>query len=68
MESIVTHFLDAEESNFSLFNYVNGINSEIERLEHSIADIKIQIEKYRGQGMSTDTQVSDASTVSPLSS
>mmetsp|Transcript_32208 Transcript_32208/g.32834 ORF Transcript_32208/g.32834 Transcript_32208/m.32834 type:complete len:537 (+) Transcript_32208:85-1695(+) len=56
VNDIVTRFLEAEEQNFSLFNYVNDINSEIERLEHSIADMRNQIEKYRGQGMSTDTQ------------
>lgn len=56
VEAIATRFLESEEQNFSLFNYVNSINSEVERLEHSIADIKTQIEKYRGQGMSTDTQ------------
>lgn len=56
INEIVTKFLDAEEQNFSLFNYVNDINTEIERLEHSIAEMRNQIEKYRGQGMSTDTQ------------
>eukprot|EP01041_Mallomonas_annulata_P008843 gene8843-18322_t len=56
VNDIVTRFLEAEEQNFSLFNYVNDINSDIERLEHSIADMRNQIEKYRGQGMSTDTQ------------
>jgi len=56
INEIVTRFLEAEEQNFSLFNYVNDINSEIERLEHSIAEMRNQIEKYRGQGMSTDTQ------------
>jgi coiled-coil domain-containing protein 63/114 len=56
IHEIVTRFLEAEEQNFSLFNYVNDINSEIERLEHSIADMRNQIEKCRGQGMSTDTQ------------
>jgi coiled-coil domain-containing protein 63/114 len=56
INEIVTRFLEAEEQNFSLFNYVNDINSEIERLEHSITDMRNQIEKYRGQGMSTDTQ------------
>lgn len=56
INDIVTRFLEAEEQNFSLFNYVNDINSEIERLEHSISDMRNQIEKYRGQGMSTDTQ------------
>ena len=56
VNEIVTRFLEAEEQNFSLFNYVNDINTEIERLEHSISDMRNQIEKYRGQGMSTDTQ------------
>lgn len=56
VNEIVTRFLEAEEQNFSLFNYVNDINSEIERLEHSISEMRNQIEKYRGQGMSTDTQ------------
>ena len=56
INEIVTRFLEAEEQNFSLFNYVNDINTEIERLEHNISDMRNQIEKYRGQGMSTDTQ------------
>jgi chromosome segregation ATPase len=56
VNEIVTRFLESEEQNFSLFNYVNDINTEIERLEHSIAEMRNQIEKYRGQGMSTDTQ------------
>ena len=56
INDIVTRFLEAEEQNFSLFNYVNDINTEIERLEHSISEMRNQIEKYRGQGMSTDTQ------------
>eukprot|EP01035_Chromulina_nebulosa_P021348 gene21348-27658_t len=56
IEEIIARFLEAEEQNFSLFNYVNDINSEIERLEHNISDMRGQIEKYRGQGMSTDTQ------------
>lgn len=53
---IVTKFLESEDINFSLFNYVNDVNSEIERIEHSIAEMRNKIEKYRGQGMSTDTQ------------
>jgi len=56
INEIVTRFLEAEEQNFSLFNYVNDINTEIERLEHSIGDMRSQIERYRGQGMSSDTQ------------
>lgn len=32
------------------------VDSEIERLELSIAETKNNIEKYRGQGVSSDTQ------------
>jgi len=56
VNELVTKFLAAEDQNFSLFNYVNDINSEIERLEHNVTDMRNQIEQYRGQGMSSDTQ------------
>jgi chromosome segregation ATPase len=56
VDEIITRFLEAEEQNFSLFNYVNDINSEIERLEHATAEMRNKIEKYRGQGMSSDSQ------------
>ncbi|CAN0529159.1 unnamed protein product, partial [Ectocarpus sp. 8 AP-2014] len=53
---MVNNFLQAEEKNFSLFNFVNELNSEIERLELMIAETKNSIEKFKGQGVSTDTQ------------
>lgn len=56
INDVVTKFLESEDINFSLFNYVNDINSEIERIEHNITDMRNKIEKYRGLGMSTDTQ------------
>ncbi|GMH99823.1 hypothetical protein TrVE_jg2119 [Triparma verrucosa] len=56
VDEVVSTFLEAEDKNFSLFNYVNELNSEIERLELAISDTKVEIEKYKGQGVSTDTQ------------
>jgi len=56
MHELVEKFLQAEDKNFRLFNFVNSLNSEIERLEVMIADTKAEIEKYKGQGVSTDTQ------------
>ena len=35
---------------------VNDVNSEIERLEHSISSMRNQIEKYKGQDASSNTQ------------
>ena len=45
VEDVVTKFLEAEDKNFSLFNYVNELNSEIERLELMIGETKGEIEK-----------------------
>eukprot|EP01033_Poteriospumella_lacustris_P001629 gene1629-1186_t len=56
IQEIINKFLEAEEQNFSLFNYVNEINMEIERLEHANNNMRSQIEKHRGQGMTDDTQ------------
>ena len=49
-------FIDAEDQNFSLFNYVNELNNEVEKLEEQIAEIKTEIEKYKGQGGQNDRQ------------
>ena len=56
VEEVVSTFLEAEDKNFSLFNYVNNLNSEIEKLEFAISDTKSEIEKFKGQGVSSDTQ------------
>ena len=33
--------MEAEDANFSLFNYVNEVNAEVEKLEDQIGDIKV---------------------------
>ena len=49
-------FIDAEDQNFSLFNYVNELNNEIEKLEEQIVELKKEIDKYKGQGGQNDRQ------------
>ena len=56
IDELVEKFIDAEERNFSLFSHVNELTAEIERLEHSISEIKTDTEKFRGQGVNTDNQ------------
>eukprot|EP00736_Rhodelphis_marinus_P009779 Rmarinus@m.17933 len=56
IDDLVTTFINAEDQNFSLFNYVNELNQEIEKLEEQIAEIKGEIERYKGQGLTTDNQ------------
>lgn len=56
MTELIDLFQSIEEKNFSLFNSINDINSDIEITELNIAETKLEIEKYKGQGVSTDTQ------------
>ncbi len=43
IDAIVERFMEAEDANFSLFNYVNEVNAEVEKLEEQIADIKVSV-------------------------
>lgn len=45
IEEIVTTFIKAEEQNYSLFNYVNTLNTEYDQLEEANEDIKGAIER-----------------------
>ena len=56
IDELVTTFINAEEKNFSLFNYVNARNSEIERLEEKIAEQKAECDSYKSQGGTQETQ------------
>merc|ERR1712070_1104589 len=56
LEKAVDKFLSTEDKNFSIFGFINEQNSEIERLELMVQGFKMQIEKYKGQEVSTDTQ------------
>jgi len=56
IDQLVQTFINAEDHNFSLFNHVNDLSNEIEKLEESIAETKAEIEKYKGQGSTKDTQ------------
>lgn len=41
IDKLVERFMEAEDANFSLFNYVNEVNAEVEKLEDQIGDIKV---------------------------
>lgn len=56
VEELVDAFQDIEQKNFSLFNSINELNSDIEATELAIAETKLETEKFKGQGVSTDTQ------------
>ncbi len=50
IESLVKEFSSAEDSNFSLFTYVNELNSEIEKLEEQNSELEEELNKYKSDG------------------
>uniref|UniRef100_A0A7S1CAG2 ODAD1 central coiled coil region domain-containing protein n=1 Tax=Bicosoecida sp. CB-2014 TaxID=1486930 RepID=A0A7S1CAG2_9STRA len=56
IDALVDRFIEAEDKNYSLFNYVNNLAGEIEKLEAGVAEVHSEIEKYKGQGAQSDNQ------------
>ena len=46
-EEIVTTFIKAEEQNYSLYNYVNMLNSDIDMIEEQNTNIQLEIERHQ---------------------
>lgn len=51
-EEIVTTFIKSEEQTYSLYNYVNALNSDIDTIEEANNNIKAEIEKLNIMNMS----------------
>jgi len=47
IDEIVTTFIKAEEQNYSLFNYVNMLNSDIDMIEEQNKQIGEQIKHHQ---------------------
>jgi len=56
IDALVQSFVDAEEKNYNLWNYVNELRSESEKLEEQVVDLRNEIEKYKGQGANSENQ------------
>ena len=56
LDELVDKFIEAEERNYKLFNFVNQLNVETERMESQVSDVAAEIEKFKGQGISGDNQ------------
>ncbi len=54
IDDIVTTFIQKEDMNYSLYNYLNELNQEVERLQEDIGEINAEIDRYRGQGQNMD--------------
>jgi hypothetical protein len=47
----VTTFIKAEEQNYSLYNYVNTLNSEIDLIEEQNRNIEAEIKRHEQLSM-----------------
>lgn len=56
IDYLVNHFIEVEDRNFALFNYVNEQNNEKEMLEEQIMQVKDDIERFKAQGVELETQ------------
>ena len=64
IDDLVTSFIAAEDQNFSLFNFVNELNQETEKLEDSASELRGEIDKFEGADSVADANAdSDTNSV-----
>ncbi|KAL9656853.1 hypothetical protein ABK040_004387 [Willaertia magna] len=56
IDVLIEEFSQSEDQNFSLFTYVNELNSEVEKLEEQIAELEEEIKKFKGEGINSESQ------------
>ncbi|UJR31064.1 hypothetical protein I4U23_018574 [Adineta vaga] len=54
LQKLVDKFIEVEDKNFALFNYVNELNNQIETLQEEIADIRNEIRHFESQGVALE--------------
>lgn len=54
-EELVSRFLDAETQCFSRFNHLNELNLDIGKTETALAEVKEEIERYKGSHRGAET-------------
>ena len=56
IDQLVKLFIENEDQNFKMFNYLNELNVEIEKGEEAISELKQESEKFRGQDKGAASQ------------
>lgn len=54
IDALVEEFVKAEQHNYSLFNYVKDLTTEMDELEDEIKRIREEIDTYKGQGVNNE--------------
>ena len=49
IEELVRQFIENEDANFKMFNYLNELNMEIEKGEEGLGELRQESDRYRGQ-------------------
>jgi len=55
IDELVSSFIAAEDENYTLFNYVNELSQEQEKLQEQVTEISEEAERLKGQGSQGDT-------------
>jgi len=53
---LVSRFIETEDKNFALFNYVNELNNELEVVQEQIDSVKSDINKFKEEGVQYQTE------------
>ena len=53
---LVSRFIETEDKNFALFNYVNELNNELEVVQEQIDSVKADINKFKEEGVQYQTE------------
>lgn len=56
IDLLVAKFIEVEDKNFALFNYVNELNNEIELLQEQINENQAEMEKFKGEEVEMASQ------------
>jgi predicted RNase H-like nuclease (RuvC/YqgF family) len=56
LDELVQRFKDVEEQNFSLFNYVNQVNNEVEKVSEELIRIQRQMESIAKENKESDLE------------
>ncbi|CAF1591385.1 unnamed protein product, partial [Didymodactylos carnosus] len=56
LQKLVDKFIEVEDKNFALFNYVNELNNQVETLQEQIVEIKKEIRRFESQGVDLEDQ------------
>jgi len=56
MDKLVISFINAEDQNFSLFNYANELNQDLERLEEAVAELQGEWRALTGADANSEGQ------------